>query len=95
MVVGPSICTRINSLHVALCPLLRKERILVNDVLGEVLAPRRHGALVHLGDGKSALVLPLLVGDKARWGSNISALALELTSWKFMSRRGLEGVMKE
>jgi hypothetical protein len=38
--------------------------------LGEVLAPRYHGALVRLGDGKLALAvaLPLLGGDEVRWG---------------------------
>jgi hypothetical protein len=54
----------------ALRPLLRVELILIDNVLGEVLAPRYHGALVRLGDGELALAvaLPLLGGDKVRWG---------------------------
>jgi hypothetical protein len=44
----------------ALCLLLHVELMLVDDVLGEVLVPRFHGALVYLGDGELALSLAVV-----------------------------------
>ena len=55
---------------IPLCPPLRLELALFDDVLREVLAPQRHGFLVHLGDAETVLPPPvvaaILVGDKPR-----------------------------
>lgn len=55
---------------IPLRPPLRVELALVDDVLREVLAPQRHGFLVHLGDAETVLPPPvvatILVGAKPR-----------------------------
>jgi hypothetical protein len=74
---------------------LRSARYCVKNSLSSMaswgkLAPRCHGALVRLGNGKPAVAvaLPLLVGDKARWGrqhlllsAGCDVMEVEVVAW--------------
>ncbi|KAE8818260.1 hypothetical protein D1007_04138 [Hordeum vulgare] len=80
------------SLRPPLRPPLRGECALVEDVLQKLLAPRRHGIFVHLGDAEAALpplvLTTVLFGDNPWGGASHYAHSRMITSEKFMSLRG-------
>ena len=66
---------------------MRVELALFDDVLREVLAPQRHGFLVHLGDAETVLPPPvvatILVGAKPRQRREVLARSRVGTLGKF------------